>query len=53
MNNYKIYMIALGLAGMGLASCTADFLDVESKVGFNLLIQPLCLAICLWMVSSR
>ena len=32
MNNYKIYMIALGLAGMGLASCTADFLDVESKV---------------------
>lgn len=32
MNNYKIYMMALGLAGTGLASCTADFLDVESKV---------------------
>ena len=32
MNNYKIYIMALGLAGMGLASCTADFLDVESKV---------------------
>ena len=32
MNNYKIYIMALGLAGMGLTSCTADFLDVESKV---------------------
>ena len=32
MNNFKIYIMALGLAGMGLASCTADFLDVESKV---------------------
>ena len=32
MNNYKIYIMALGLAATGLASCTADFLDVESKV---------------------
>ena len=33
MSNYKIYMmIALGLAGTSLVSCTADFLDVESKV---------------------
>lgn len=32
MNKYKIYMLALGLASTGLASCTADFLDVESKV---------------------
>lgn len=32
MNNYKIYMMAWGVVGMGLVSCTAGFLDVESKV---------------------
>lgn len=31
MNKFKLYMLGLGLASMGLASCTAGFLDVESK----------------------
>ena len=31
MNKLKLYMLGLGLASMGLASCTAGFLDVESK----------------------
>ena len=28
---FKLNIVALGLLGFGLASCTADFLDVESK----------------------
>lgn len=31
MNKFKLYILGLGLASMGLASCTAGFLDVESK----------------------
>lgn len=31
MNKFKLYMLGLGLASMGLVSCTAGFLDVESK----------------------
>lgn len=31
MNKFKLYIFGLGLASMGLASCTAGFLDVESK----------------------
>ena len=31
MNKFKLYILGLGLASMGFASCTADFLDVESK----------------------
>lgn len=31
MNKFKLYMLGLGLTSMGLASCTAGFLDVESK----------------------
>lgn len=31
MNKFKLYMLGLGLASMGLAPCTAGFLDVESK----------------------
>lgn len=31
MNKFKIYVMSIGLASMTLASCTASFLDVESK----------------------
>lgn len=31
MNKIKLYILGIGLATMGLASCTAGFLDVESK----------------------
>lgn len=31
MSKFKLYILGLGLASMGLASCTAGFLDVESK----------------------
>lgn len=31
MNKFKLYILVLGLASMGFVSCTADFLDVESK----------------------
>lgn len=31
MNNIKLYIFALSLSGLYLNSCTADFLDVESK----------------------
>lgn len=32
MNKFKLYMLGLGLASMGLVSCTAGFLDVESNL---------------------
>ena len=31
MNKFKIYILGIGLASMGLTSCTAAFLDVTSK----------------------
>lgn len=31
MKNFKIYILALGISGLYLNSCTANFLDVESK----------------------
>lgn len=35
MNNIKLYIFGLALASMGMTSCSASFLDVESKKRIN------------------
>ena len=41
MNKFKLYMLGLGLASMGLASCTAGFLEVQTCLTDSLHIYQL------------